>query len=371
MVQFLIATHLRTTIFKSDKVDLLMYDSMPAAKQICNNIKKSGFYNDVYIVSSVLAVGITKIGFIDKIIKYLRWFELQIAPLHGTRRDIKIANYKYDAFVFCANGIFLEGLYNVCRRENPQMHCLRYEGSLTSYLHDHENAKGRFRRILESCLKKFSGSVDLSEEVEKYYFFEPSLIQFQHNYQIEKIPLISSIEPRIIGLLNSVFEFDIKRDYIKENTIAFEDGNLYFMNNNEEVELFTETAKVLGKENFLVKLHPRNNIDRFSSEIVTTNKSIAPWEVYLMNQNISGKTLITSASGSIFTSLLYFGMDVKIILVYKIVKQRIPLIDENFERLLNSLVSLQENRKHNLSKVYLSCPKSIDEYFQELEKLHN
>ena len=363
LIQFIVATHLRTTVFKDDEVDLLMYNSMPAAEKLFENIKDSGLYNNCYIISSVLGIGITKLPLGGKIKKHLRWLEMLYSPLKGTQRDLVLENYKYDLFVYCANGIFLEGLFNVCRKVNPKMKCFRYEGSLTSYLHDNENAKGTFRIYFENIFKQHYKGLNLSGCVDKYYFFEPDLIQYKHNYVIDRLPKITSMDGNIIQMLNNIFDYSKTKDRINERFVAFEDGNLYFMNNSEEVAIYNHTAEILGKNDFVVKLHPRNNCYRYNPELVRVNKAIAPWEIYLLNQNISGKTLITSASGSIFTSLIYFGMDVNIILIYKLIKEKIPLLNSNFEHLLASI------SKQTQAKIFI--PESYDELKSILMKLTN
>lgn len=354
LIQFLIGTHIRTTVFKNDTVDLIMYESMPNAKHIYENIKKSGLYRNCYLVTSVLAVGSTKLNRSDKIKKGIRWIEALIDPEKAVKKNIGNNDYKYDYFVFCANGIFIDAFYNVCKKSNPGMVCCRYEGSLTSYLYDHENKKSFWREKFETAIKRIFNHFDLTKAAKTYYFFEPELIQFKHNYNLYKIQKITSMSTDIKEKLKKIFEFEAEDAQIEEPVIAFEDGNLFFMNNDEEIPLYTKAANILGKENFIVKLHPRTPSSRFDNHIIKTKKSIAPWELYLINQDMSGKIFITCASGSIFTTLVYFGMDVKVILLYRCLKEKIPLINNNF----NDLISLI-NQKTGHSVL---IPKDINEY---------
>lgn len=362
LIQFIIATHLRTTVFRDDTVDLIMYDSMPNAKKIYENIRATNIFRNCYLVTSVLAVGHTKLNKKEKAEKGLRWLEMLAFPGKGTRRIVTLDRYDYDCFVFCANGIFIDGLYNVCKKANRQIQCIRYEGSLTSYLHDHENQKGKLRGTFERMVKCVSGKADLAKDVSKYYFFEPDLIQFSHNYHIEKLEKITTMEASVKAVLNDIFEFIPEENKVEEAVVAFEDGNLFYMNNEEEISLYSEAAEICGKENFVVKLHPRRQTNRFEAKSITANQSIAPWEIYLLNQDMSGKTLITSASGSVFTSLLYFGMDVRVIMVYKCIQAQIPLIQENFETFLNTIEKC--GKKKNML-----IPKDCGEFYEILKQI--
>lgn len=360
LIQFLIATHLRTTVFKNDTVDLLMYDSMPNAKRIYENIKKSGIYGECYFITSVLAVGRTKLSRKEKAEKLLRWLEMLVNPAKGTKRILDIKNPNYDAFMFCANGIFLDGIFNVCKKVNPEMVCYRYEGSLTSYLHDHENKKGSTRARFEKIIKKIRKLDDVAMCVDKYYFFEPSLIQFENNYKIKKMPKILEMEPEVKCILNKIFEFVPESNYISEDVIAFEDGNLFYLNSEVEVSWYTESARRLG-DRFVVRLHPRTGNNRYDVKIVKTQVSLAPWEIYLLNQNMSGKTLITCASGSVFTSLLYFGMNVKVIMLYKCANERIPLVTKEFDKVM---INLQKR----VCGAELYLPVDFNEYIDVINK---
>ncbi len=361
LIQFLIATHLRTTVFKNDDADLLMYDSMPNARRIYENIKKTGLYTNCYLVTSVLAVGRTKLNSFQKAQKFFKWIEMISFPKIAVKDNIVFESYRYDELIFCANSIFLDGLFSILKKENPNIKCYRYEGSLTSYIHDHENFKGKKRVFIERVIKNIFKNYDLEGTVEKYYFFEPQLIQFKHNYTIEKMEKITSINKDVLDLLNNIFEFDPNKNHIKEKYIAFEDGNLFFMNNDEEVDLYSRIPKIIDKDNFIIKLHPRTGKNRFEDKDVKTNVSVAPWEIYLLNQKMDEKVLITCASGSIFTSLIYFGANVSVYMLYKCIGEKIPLINDNFEKLFSEI-------ENSYGKNVIKRPETREEFYSLLKK---
>lgn len=363
LIQFIIAVHLRTTVYKEAEADLLMYNSMPNAMKIYTNIVNTDLFDDCYIVMSDLAIGSAKLNVKRKILKGFRWVEMLVNPGRGVGKDIAWTKKKYDIFIYSANGIFIDGLYNVCLSENPDMICKRYEGSLTSYIHDHENKKKKLRDFFETNIKIMFGRRDLAKDTKDYYFFEPELIQFPHSYNIIKLEKITSMKRELINVLNEIFEFDAEKNKIAERYIAFEDGNLYFMNDDSEVELYSQASKCL-KEDLVVRLHPRRGKNRFGTYGIKSQQTMAPWEIYLLNQVVNKKTLLTVASGSVFTSLVYFGIDVKVILLYKCVNTKIPLINPEFEKLIKKL-----NEKYNAIKI----PQNKEEYYKILAELpvHN
>lgn len=68
----------------------------------------------------------------------------------------------------------------------------------------------------------------------------------------------------------------------------------------------------------MVKIHPRNPVNRFEKLGYKTNHNTAiPWEVIVMNtDDISDKVLITVASSCILNPIIVFGKEVHAFSLY-------------------------------------------------------
>ena len=121
-------------------------------------------------------------------------------------------------------------------------------------------------------------------------------------------------------------------------------------------------ADIVGKENLLVKLHPRNKVDRFSKYGITTNKTIGmPWEVIQMNNNFSDKVFLTIASGSVLASKLYFGDNIKTYLLFNCTNKMSNMVGEEYFAYLKKV-----QEKFGIDDFYI--PNNKIEFLNTLKK---
>lgn len=78
--QFIIESNLRSTIYKNDVVDLLMYDNSVGAKDVYNRIKDLGFFRNVFLGQSPLLFCGNKITQRQKINKYTSYLKSLAFP---------------------------------------------------------------------------------------------------------------------------------------------------------------------------------------------------------------------------------------------------------------------------------------------------
>lgn len=79
-------------------------------------------------------------------------------------------------------------------------------------------------------------------------------------------------------------------------------------------------AERVGRDKIMVKIHPRNPHNRFLELGYKTNQDTSiPWELILMNVDMSDKVLITISSSSILNPILILGQGVKAYSIYECV----------------------------------------------------
>ncbi|OUP05680.1 polysialyltransferase family glycosyltransferase [Anaeromassilibacillus sp. An200] len=144
------------------------------------------------------------------------------------------------------------------------------------------------------------------KKVKNVYIYQPQL--FTGNRKIVnlvEIPLFSSLDSSIHKMINEIFG---KAKPVEEKLIFFEGvfwGDNYLVN---EMDLFLEIADYIGKENIVVKRHPRNKVDRFTPMgFHVMEQQYLPWEIMIKDIDLSKKVLVSVASFTAFSAKEMYG----------------------------------------------------------------
>lgn len=78
--QFIIAAHLRTTVYKEDSVDLVIYNSYAIAKQLYENINENGYFDKVYFADTALTYCGNNYSLKEKLPKYFIYLKVNAQP---------------------------------------------------------------------------------------------------------------------------------------------------------------------------------------------------------------------------------------------------------------------------------------------------
>jgi len=78
-----------------------------------------------------------------------------------------------------------------------------------------------------------------------------------------------------------------------------------------------QIAGIVGKENIIVKLHPRNMADTWTSHgFKTLGVTDVPWELVLLANDIEDKVFLTVSSTASLNGLTLMDKEVKAVLLY-------------------------------------------------------
>ena len=87
-----------------------------------------------------------------------------------------------------------------------------------------------------------------------------------------------------------------------------------------DIEIIDHIAELVGKENIIIRLHPRSRVDRFSVfGYNVVQPSGALWEATLLKNNFENKVFITIDSTAIFSSNKLLESNQKIIILDKLI----------------------------------------------------
>lgn len=294
--QLIVAMQIKSTLLKTDQVTVYLSDHSRNAKKIVDNLNKENFFWNVQFIETK-NIDYCK-GKIFKGIKDL---------FKAVTGNIKIFknlsdNNIYDEIFYFNISITLITLFNYFYKKNANIVCSRYEEGILSYNIQENKIKDLSMRV--KCiyfLNKILGKKYIFKSSNKFYCFNPEI--YTGVLETIKIPFIELNNSKIKGLLNNIFEVnEMILDY-KQKYIYFE-GVGDFDNKNQigELKLVKDLANLIGKENLLIKKHPRDSTNVYENEGLIVDKSSSiPWEIIQLNYNFSEHIFLTAISGSVLS----------------------------------------------------------------------
>lgn len=184
--------------------------------------------------------------------------------------------------------------------------------------------------------------LEFIKNISELMLYQPDLhIESTFKCPIKALPTVDYQNKEVKNQYNSVFGTG---DLPEEKYIFLEEAFVKDGISTTDTELLDYIANIVGKDNIRVKMHPRNNIDRFSrSGYKVVANSQVPWEITIMNAMLSDKVFITVSSTSAYTAGLVFGKRFRTIdlfgmmLLGKNVHVRNPKYHTFYEKLCNFL----------------------------------
>lgn len=196
--------------------------------------------------------------------------------------------------------------------------------------------------------------------IEAYYLYQPDLYAVDtYSYELRKLPNPAQY-PEIREKLIEIYGYEKMPD---EPYIYLEDFFFADRFNTNDFLLFEQVAKAVGKENIIVKRHPRDAFDRFEPlGYKTVTRSVVPWEIQLLANDLRSKVLISVSSTSILTPYIIFDSDMHVISLEKMFRgENRTHADAGFKKFFNGL-----KNKINENAVHFHSPASFEEFTEVL-----
>lgn len=343
--QLITAINLVLNNLKNDVNDLILTDRSVDMEKKVEIIKKLNICENVIYIKS--KKNCTEKNKIKKYFKYL-----------FNRKEIltcKLEN-KYDSLFFFNYDLLTYAVFDELYSRNNEIVCNKYDEGYITYLNETQNNK------LNKIIRTMCGKKDIDKFIKKIYLYHPQLLCYKPKCEIEKIPSLDRKE-KLIEIYNKIFEY--KNEFIKQKYIFFEESFFCDKKGIDDMEIILKIAEVIGKENLLVKLHPRNKIDRFEKYNIATNKTIGiPWELIQMNNDFSEKVLMTISSGSVLASRLYFNDNIKTFLLFNCTNTMSDMVNDKY-------LEYMDNVKDCFGMEDFSIPQNENEFLKDLREDYN
>lgn len=314
--QLLIAIQMKNSKFKKDKVSVVISDTPSKnVEAVYERLKEIDFFENVYFIK--LRNEFDKNGIKGK-------FSIISDCVTGNNHYIQktIGNLKVDEFIFDGIGYGMLGLYAYLYKNNNKLIVSMMEEGIAVYdwfernVYKLFNNKMKIMYFLMSFMRTIENKPLLHKIVKKYYCFHP---EFYHGVlEAVQIPLIEENDDVVSKVVSKIFDVTKNVSEIKEKYIFFAGiGDFEGEKPIGEVKIATEIAEIVGKENFIVKLHPRDASGNFekSGLKILTNSQI-PWEAIQLNGNYSDKVFLSATSGSVLGVNMILEKKIKTVFLF-------------------------------------------------------
>jgi len=313
--QIFVSTWLKMTLLKQDRVDIIVSNHMNNSDKIAENIKKTSVYENVFHVESK--------NFVPQ--DYLQTLKSVFSPFGHLEEQFSI-HKRYDV-LFASNidrlaRLLFHAIKNdkLDKRANKNLEFYIYEDGIATYSRHYEKAYDftkKTRRLLFWYKHK-----KMYYNCNGIYLFDKDAIMWQPNTLVLEIPKIDVNNIEFKNIVNTIFDYQNANDVYDKKYIFMEESFFADGCDVNDVEVVQQISNVVGRENIMVKIHPRNPINRFKELGYKTNENThIPWEVIVLNQDMSEKILLTFASTAVLNPLRLFGQNTKVYSLYKCFKK--------------------------------------------------
>ena len=319
---------------KDDIVDLIITDTFNGHINLYNNLVNKNIFNNVFIAK---AEDLILPKSIKKRIKKLYYILLPQKMIEKSLGTIdfydEIYCWNYDAFIANIRSYF-------ALNNKPARLFIYDEGYVSYFPLNKVIPKKGFLKIIEFRNKLAGISNVIRENIDGILLFEPELLIYEPNCPILVLNKTQGLTNKFKKLIEELFNtYNIIQNYDKKY-IIFEEAMFSNSDEFDDEKIILDIVNKVGKDNVLIKLHPRTKEDRFSKlGIKTLGSDGIPWEAITLTGDFSNKILIAIGSGSIVNYRLTYGKNMRAILLFKLFKTNLKYLSSNYDKFWNKLKS--------------------------------
>lgn len=328
--QLFVAAWLKTSLFANDLVDVVISDHMNNGRAIADNTRRSNVFHNVFFLNEH---AVKPSRFDNHISRFFCPAHLlsKYIKLHEKYDYICVSNlHVFDQLLFRAisNGLFSK-IYN------RKVKIFLFEDGISSYAKSLEKKylKCSQKEIWNSFLCKpgellrkiFYYPVEIYGNLAGVFVFNKERMLWHPDAPVYEIPRIDRQNDDFKKSVNTMFDYSSSTDLYDRKVIFFEEAFFTDGFQVNDVEILDQIAQAVGKDNIMVKIHPRNPVNRFAQKGYKTNKDThIPWELIVLNQDMGKKIFLTFSSAAVLNPARLFDVKTKTYCLYHFFNE-IPL----------------------------------------------
>lgn len=336
------AVWIRKTILKDGEADLILSDHTDFS-HVLAGLSNSGLFDAVYRISSKeAAASYWKLSAEEK---------LYVSRHPEEYVDLNFLEKTYTDFYLSFDTAYAKLMYYAMTARGMRLNVHLFEDGMATYVCDVEKRCGE-----DGMDHEFYGDQKFLQNIEELLLYEPGYFTGPEvPFLMKKIPAVDGSKEEVCRMFVEIFG---SLDLPEEPYIFLEEAFFDDKIPSNDLELCQSMAELVGKENIIVKRHPRNRVNRFEGYgFRTMEQSGIPWEILLMKYDISRKVLITVSSNASITANLIFSKDMNVIMLYPMFIGKTWLMgNKNFRKYHQKVL---EGMNRDRKNIY--CPRSFEE----------
>lgn len=260
---------------------------------------------------------------------------------------------EYDDYYMGHDTLFNKLFYYFLLKHQKRPNVYLLEDGLASYDHDVFNY-AMADAIDHDSYKENS----ILKHIRGQYLYQPNLYLQEERFKILKFPPINDT------VRQTLFSLYGKPQIPKERFILFTSCFPENRTTANELDVVRMIAEATGKENLIIKQHPRAVYDPYTMrDYKVMESSGIPWEIFLLSGEMQNKVLMTACSYAVFTAHGMFGHNQPVIFLYKHLKGNFALPQSaGFIKFITKL-----SAEYNKEIPQVFCPATAEELHEALK----
>jgi hypothetical protein len=291
--QLIMAVQMNDTIFKDDEITLLLLDRSQHAEQICERLRENKIFAEVHHIKEKR---IMQRGPLEH---YKDCFQAVFCKSNWYAYYLDgIKDLRFDAVMYYSHESSMYWLYCILYEYNKDIEVSLFEEGIMSY--DVWLGEGLRKKL--TALRHALGKKAVQDAFDKFYCLYPSV--YNGTLKPVQVPKITR-GSRCADILRVIFDVD-------GSTLAYPEKYIFFAGMSDleggepvgEYQLACKIAELVGKDNLLVKTHPRDPRKIYEENGFHVDNSAVPWEVMELTRDFSDKILMTLTSTTVLSGYL-------------------------------------------------------------------
>lgn len=319
--QVMVALWMKHRYYKENVSDIIISNHMNGGKEIAHRLEETELYEKVFYVESL-----DESRYRVKRNKLER-ISMNLDANLALKKYVTLCDKYTDLYLANFDG-FSQMMFTALSRKNNNLKLHVFEDGLSTYceiekyykyFEHHYYEPSDDKNICKYILHKYIYRLrPLYGNVSDLYVFNPEQMKWDPKCPVYGLEKIEQSDKKFKALVNQVFAVDKSEDKYDCKYIFFEESFFADGESINDVELVEQLAERVGKENIMIKIHPRNPVNRFAELGYKTNKDTSiPWEVILMTMDdVENKVFLTVASSTILNPIMIFGTKIKAFSLY-------------------------------------------------------
>ena len=304
--QVLTAMQVLAVYYPHDRADLIVTDQMSASRKVWEGARECGAFGRVYYLEEKRLNGLARGKNLKNIVRGV----LGPEKLLGNFLQLEGS---YDVFLFSNLSLMNQYLVLGLKKRNPNLSWMLFEDGASTYSH-------QVGDLVLSRSPKVRTQLYALQKLQGIYLFHPDTLAWQPPCPVYQLP--GKYEPRTLEALNKIFHYEQLPDRYDRPVLFFEESYPCDGVDIGDVALMDRVARLVGKENILVKIHPRNRVNRFQEAGYATNQDTSmPWELIVLNSAFERTLFLTVGSSAATNPWCVFRIPAKAVFLCNLVEE--------------------------------------------------